>query len=229
MSYARKLSRRAAIAIGAWLQRAQDGTAELGLPEFAGPAPGFVMKLPREVQNPHLIRVGRDVKLGANSILKATTRFPGGWLRHPGGEHVSQEFSPSIVIGDRVTATAALQVVAFERITIEDDVMFAANVYVSDGQHASGSAEVPYKYQGIGGIAPITIGRGSWIGQNAVIMPGVTIGELAIVGANSVVTRDVPARSVAVGAPARVVRTWDPATRSWSAPNEPPANLERVS
>jgi acetyltransferase-like isoleucine patch superfamily enzyme len=65
--------------------------------------------------------------------------------------------------------------------------------------------------------APIVIKRGCWIGQNVVILPGVTIGELSIIGANSVVTRDVPARSIAVGAPARVIKSWDATARRWVA------------
>ena len=74
---------------------------------------------------------------------------------------------------------------------------------------------MPYKYQGIGRVAPVRIGRGAWIGQNVVISPGVTVGPLAIVGANAVVTRDVPAGCIALGTPARVVRRWDPDRGSW--------------
>lgn len=210
-----RLLNRLTVALGSRLQSVESGVAAAGLPEFAAPAPGLVIRTPREITNPQLIRFGRDVKIGPNSVIKATTRFPGSWLRHPEGEHVSQEFEPSITFGDRVTATSALQVVAFERITIEDDVMFAGNIYLSDGRHGTSRGDVPYKYQGIEGIAPITIGKGSWIGQNVLILPGVTIGENALIGANSVVGKDVPARSLAVGSPARVVRVWDASTSTW--------------
>ncbi|HLU83293.1 MAG TPA: acyltransferase [Trueperaceae bacterium] len=185
------------------------------LPSFATPAAGFEMQRPRSIVNAAAMHIGTGVKLGSGSELKANTRFPGGWMRHPQGEHISQDFQPTITIGDRVTATGALQVVAFKEIVIEDDVMFAANIFVSDGSHGTTTGEVPYKYQGITGIAPIRIGRGSWIGQNAVIMPGVTIGELAVIGANSVVTNDVPPRCVAVGAPARIVKRWDLTAQRW--------------
>lgn len=178
------------------------------------------MQRPRSIVNAAAIHLGTAVKLGPGSELKANTRFPGGWMRHPQGEHISQTFEPLISIGNRVTATGSLQVVAFTEITIEDDVMFAANVFVSDGAHGTTTGETPYKYQGITGIAPIRIGRGSWIGQNVVIMPGVTIGEHAIIGANSVVTRDVPARSVAVGTPARVVKRWDLTAQRWQRAEE---------
>lgn len=187
----------------------------MSLPEFATPAPGFEMQHPRSITNAGAIHVGRDVKIGPNSVLKANTRFPGGWMRHPEGKHVEQRFTPSIRIGDRVTATSALHVAAFQEIVIEDDVMLAGNVFLCDGLHAYENADVPYKFQGIFRVAPIRIGRGAWLGQNVVVMPGVTIGELAIVGANSVVTSDVPPKTIVGGVPARPLRRWDAASASW--------------
>ena len=118
-------------------------------------------------------------------------------------------------IGDRVTSSGALQVLAFDSVVIEEDVMFASNVFVADGTHAYATADVPYKYQGVGPLGPVRIGRGSWIGQNVVILPGVTIGALCIIGANSVVVGDVPARTIAVGAPARVIRRWSVEDERW--------------
>lgn len=104
---------------------------------------------------------------------------------------------------------------ALQAITIEDDVMLAGNVFISDGSHGLEHADMPYKFQPMSRIAPVTIKRGCWIGQNVVVLPGVTIGEMAIVGANSVVTQDVPARSIAAGCPARVVKRWDPQALMW--------------
>ncbi len=210
-----RISRRLATALGVWLEGAQAPIARRSLPRFAREGPGVVIALPREIHNPERIELGRDVKLGANSVLRATTRFPGAWLAHPEGDHVEQSFEPRLIIGDRVTATAALHVEAFQEVRIEDDVMFARNVFVADGTHAMRDGTVPYKYQGIDKVSPVFIGRGAWIGNNAVILPGVSIGACAVVGANSVVTHDVPAHSVAVGAPAVVVRTWDEAGRRW--------------
>jgi acetyltransferase-like isoleucine patch superfamily enzyme len=189
------------------------GEAELR--GFATVGDGFVMQAPRTIQNPERIHLGRDVKLGPGSVLKANLRYPGSWLRHPDGEQVAQTFDPVIRVGDRVTATSALQVVAFASVEIEEDVLFAANVFVADGTHAMTRGDVPYKYQGIGPVAPVRIGRGSWIGQNVVIMPGVEIGELCVVGSNSVVTKSLPARCVAVGAPARVVKRWSDEDGAW--------------
>ncbi len=206
---------RLLVGLGVRLERVRDAIAAASLPRFAVAAPGLHIQPPFDVRHPELIFLGRDVKLGPNSVLRPITEYPGGWLRHPENDHVTQRFAPELRIGDRVTATAALQITVFERVEIEDDVMFAANVFIADGTHASDRGDVPFKYQGIDRVAPIRIGRGAWIGQNAVISPGVTIGPNAIVGAGTVVTRNVPQGCVALGAPARIVRRWDEATERW--------------
>jgi acetyltransferase-like isoleucine patch superfamily enzyme len=69
--------------------------------------------------------------------------------------------------------------------------------------------------QGIDNIKPVAIGRNSWLGQNAVVLPGVTIGEHCVIGANSVVNRSIPDFSIAVGTPARVVKTFNRQTKRW--------------
>lgn len=212
-----RILRRLALQLGIALQDVQAGVAQATLPTFATPARGLVIQLPRQIDHPNKIYLGDDVKLGPNSVLRVLDAVPGSWLRHPEGKHVEQTFDAEIHIGHRVTATAALQVIAHERITIEDDVMFAANVFLCDGLHGYERGDVPYKYQGIFRIAPIHVGRGSWLGQNVVVMPGVTIGELSVIGANSVVTKDVPPQSIAAGAPARVLRRWDPEAERWVA------------
>ena len=93
--------------------------------------------------------------------------------------------------------------------------MFASNVFITDFSHGYDRADVPYKYQGLSRIAPVTIKKGSWIGQNVVILPGVTIGENVIIGANSVVRKSLPDRCIAAGNPAKVKKLWDEATETW--------------
>lgn len=87
-------------------------------------------------------------------------------------------------------------------IMIEDDVQIAANV-----QHLSNNHD-PYDRQ-ILTCKPIRICRGVWIGAGATVLPGVTIGKHAIVGAASVVTKDVPDYAVVAGNPARVIKMLD--------------------
>jgi acetyltransferase-like isoleucine patch superfamily enzyme len=207
--------RRLVVALGTSLERSREAIARASLPRFATDAPGLVIRLPYEIRNPERIRFGHDVRIGANSMLLLLDAYPGNWMRHPDGAHVAQTFEPELVIGDRVTATGALQIAVYQRVTIEDDVLLAGNVYISDGMHASRRGDTPYKFQGIERIAPVRVGRGAWLGQNVVVLPGVTIGAHAIVGANAVVAGDVPDGCVAVGAPARVVRRWDPSGERW--------------
>lgn len=185
------------------------------LPRFANEPKNLRIELPRRLAGTEQMHIGNDVSIGPNSFLLAQTYYPTEVMRHPQRPMAVQHFDPRVVIGHRVTATASLTIGAMQSIVIEDDVMFASNVLLSDGLHGFQHAHEPYKYQPMWRIAPIVIGRGSWIGQNVVVMPGVTIGELAIVGANSVVTHNIPARCIALGNPARVVKRWDAVQETW--------------
>lgn len=216
MKAARKLVRKALERLAVpLLQRAQQWEEDR-LPQFATTPRNLTIRMPRTICAPERISIGDDVWLGPGSLLVPVLSFPGLPLWPDSKPRTSeQNFEPKIVIGNRVTATASLTLGAHAAIIIEDDVMFAANVNLTDGFHGFENTDEPYKYQPIFRIAPIVIKRGCWIGQNVVILPGVTIGELSIIGANSVVSRDVPARCIAVGSPARVIRKWESGTRQW--------------
>ena len=184
-------------------------------PRFASAGSWLVIEPPYYVRNPGRMYLGNDVKIGPNSVLKAKTKHAIKAPNPPERENGEQRFAPMLRIGDRVTATAMLRVTVYHRVTIDDDVMLGANVYIADGTHCTRRGDVPYSLQGIDRVAPVYIGPGAWIGQNVVIMPGVTIGAMAVVGANSVVTRDVAAGFVVAGAPARPIRSWDAQQERW--------------
>ena len=191
---------------------------EADLPRFATQPQNLKIALPRTIVAPERIYIGDDVWLGPGSLLLAVTVHPGQPLLPPGmAPSFRQDFNPKISIGNRVTSTGSLTLGAHAEITIEDDVMFAANVLISDALHGYDDPNTAYKYQPMTRIEPIVIKRGCWIGQNVVVMPGVTIGEFSIIGANSVVTKSIPARSIAAGAPAQVMRQWDEASKQWSS------------
>lgn len=107
-----------------------------------------------------------------------------------------------VKIGDNVFINSNSLLMARGGITIEDDVMIAANVQLLSNNHDEYDRQVLT-------CKPIHIKKGAWIGAGASILPGVTIGENAIVGAGAIVTRDVGDCEVAVGIPARVVKTLD--------------------
>lgn len=105
-----------------------------------------------------------------------------------------------VKIGKRVVIMNGCLMMAAGGITIEDDAMLAANVQLISNNHDLDNRLVIT-------CKPVRICKKAWIGAGATILPGVTIGENAVVGAASVVTRDVPSNTVAMGNPARIART----------------------
>jgi maltose O-acetyltransferase len=91
-------------------------------------------------------------------------------------------------------------------VLIGDDVMMGPDVTILTRNHAFADTSRPMRDQGAGEISPVTISDDVWIGMRVIVLPGVTIGRGAIIGAGAVVTKDVPPYCVAVGNPARVVR-----------------------
>jgi acetyltransferase-like isoleucine patch superfamily enzyme len=98
-------------------------------------------------------------------------------------------------------------------VEIGDHCMLANGCFVSDADHRHDDPDVPITWQGFTSKGPTRIGDNCWLGANVVVTSGVTIGERSVIGANSVVTHDIPPWSVAVGAPAHVVKTMTPADR----------------
>ena len=93
-------------------------------------------------------------------------------------------------------------------LDIGEKVLFSPNVYITDCDHEYRNVDVPVIDQGIVQRGQrVSIGKGSYIGINAVIVGNVKIGKHCVIGANSVVTKDVPDYCVAVGSPARVIKT----------------------
>jgi acetyltransferase-like isoleucine patch superfamily enzyme len=222
----KNITRRLINSVLVRLYKKMEAAAEADLPYFANNPRNLKIELPRRIYDAQLINIGNDVSIGPGALLVPQMFYPTRVMSHPDIEHDIQQFDPKIIIGNRVTSTGMLTIAAMQAVTIEDDVMFALNVLVSDGMHGFENADTPYKYQKMWKISPIVIKRGCWIGQNVVIMPGVTVGELSIIGANSVVTKSIPDRCIAYGAPARVTKTWDETSRRWESvpPDARPAH-----
>lgn len=115
------------------------------------------------------------------------------------------QYTPQLIIGNHVNIGQNLHLTCAEKIIIEDNVVCTARVTITDITHDTGNCDISVLEQGIV-TAPVLIKEGAFIGVNSVIMPGVTIGKHAVVGANSVVTKDVPDYVTVVGAPARIIR-----------------------
>ena len=115
--------------------------------------------------------------------------------------------SPVVTIGDRVLIGKGSGIVAHHTVEIGDDVFTGHHVYITDANHGYEDVTVPPSRQ-FAASRPVSIGDASWLGHGTIVLPGVTIGRHVVVGAGSVVTDDLPYRSVAVGNPARVIRRY---------------------
>lgn len=91
-------------------------------------------------------------------------------------------------------------------VTIGDDVVMGPDVVIMTASHAFEDPSIPVNRQGAAERKPVSIGCDTWIGTRVIILPGVEIGEGCVIGAGSVVTRSIPAFSISVGNPARVIR-----------------------
>jgi len=150
---------------------------------------------PNTLFNERYIHIGSGTMFGPGMTLSA------GMV--PGQEMVSD---PVVSIGDRCLFGKGSGIVGHFQITIGDDVWTGQHVYITDQNHGYDDLSIPISQQTMP-ERPVSIGDGSWIGHGSVVLPGATIGRHVVIGANSVVTGHIPDHSVAVGAPARVIRT----------------------
>ena len=106
-------------------------------------------------------------------------------------------------------------------VKIGDYVAMGPNCFIADYNHEYENVDVPIKRQGvrfsamIDGSPNVVIGDGSWLGTHVVVAGNIKIGKHCVIGANSVVSKDIPDYCVAVGSPAKVVKRYNFATREW--------------
>ena len=137
------------------------------------------------------LREGR-LEIGRGALLE-----PGVWITAPASARVR--------IGAGTFLNLGVMVAAQELVEIGDHCMLANGCFVTDSSHRYDDPEKPITWQGFESKGPTRIGANSWLGANVVVTSGVSIGERCVIGANSVVTRDVEPFSIAAGAPARVI------------------------
>jgi acetyltransferase-like isoleucine patch superfamily enzyme len=143
------------------------------------------------------IEFGDGFNAGRRLRLEAIDRYYG------------QAFSPRIRIGRNVIVQDDCHIAAINSVDIGDNVLIASKVLISDHSHGRGEsaeADLPPVARSLYSKGGIKIGKCVWIGEGVCILPGVEIGPFAVIGANSVVTKDIPAYAVAAGNPAKVIR-----------------------
>ncbi|MBQ7424261.1 MAG: acyltransferase [Prevotella sp.] len=145
------------------------------------------------------------ITIGSRTYIASGVQLT-AWSRHNGNT-----YQPEIKIGNHCTIRENAHITAINSITIGDNLLTGTNVYISDNSHGQTSLEhmmQPPSDRPLYSKGPVVIGNNVWLGNNVCILPGVTIGDGAIIAANSVVTKDVPAYSLAAGAPAVVKKTY---------------------
>ena len=161
-----------------------------------------------ELSYPQRISIGDDCHIGRNVALRANTEHPTG-IRI--GQGVSLHDSVliaanqgSVDIGDHCWLAPFVLVYGNGHVKIGKAVLIAPRVSINTVSHHAERCDIPINDQGIY-CGPVLIQDDVWIGLHAVILQGVTIGRGAIIGAGAVVNKDVPAWSIAVGIPAKVI------------------------
>lgn len=125
--------------------------------------------------------------------------------------HGTCRYTPTIVFGDNVSMEDDCHIAAVDRVELHDNVMLASKVYISDHSHGTTSIEhllLPPNLRPVVPRGAVIIEADVWIGEGAAILPGVRIGRGAVIGANAVVTRDIPPYTTAAGSPARVLKSF---------------------
>ena len=126
-----------------------------------------------------------------------------------------------VVIGAKTVLGQECTISAYRRVRIGEQCVIADRAMFIDFDHGVTEVERPIRLQGIY-KRDVEVGSNCWIGYGACILRGVRVGDNAIVGSNSVVTRDVPANAVVGGVPAKLIRMRDaPRTLRWPEPVEP--------
>lgn len=123
---------------------------------------------------------------------------------------------PMIVIDEGTNIGRRCTISAANSIIIGRFVLIAPNVFIADTHHEYQKIGIPIMHQGITTHDDqVTIGDETWVGINTVIIGNVKVGEHCVIGANSVVNKDIPDYCVAVGNPSKIVKTFDVKTRLW--------------
>ena len=163
------------------------------------------------INRPRFVQVGNHVRIKRNTSINLHPR-----------DKKSKEIL--LFLGDHVIISEGCFISACNRLVIEENVGVSPNVMIIDNSRVLGNIGRPSKEQDLK-IGYVQIGADSWIAYGACILPNVTIGKHCIIGALSVVNKDIPPYSLAVGSPAKVVKRYDFDRGEWVKVSESEISL----
>ena len=167
----------------------------------------------RLIRFPFVIRGGKYVDYGKRLTTGVGCRIE--------AFRMSDSLHKRIVFGDDVQINDYVHISAIERVEIGDNVLMASHVYISDNSHGfyagtecdSSPAISPKDREYM--VATVKIGKNVWLGEGVIIMPGVEIGDGCVIGAHSVVNKNIPDNCIAVGSPAKIVKKYSFEKKVW--------------
>lgn len=166
-----------------------------------------LIRLPFDVRNGRHIEFGKNFTCGSHCRLEVHTTL-------------ANDNSKSLIIGEDVQLNDFVHIVAVKKVVIGNNVLIASKVFISDSNHGvySGPGQSHPDQKPIErtlSAKPIVIGDNVWIGEFVSVLQGVEIGKGAIIGSMSVVTNDIPAYTIAVGSPAKVIKQYNFESLQW--------------
>ncbi len=193
------------IALRNWLERQIVRVySRLIRSSFRRCAPSYVHPTTR-IDNPQFIILD-GVSIGRRCWVYAITDDTAG-----------HSYEPEISIGRGTQIGDYCHITCATKLTIGQNILMTQGVLVTDSVHVYSDPQTPIIKQGLSST-PMSIGDGSWLGNHAAIL-GCSVGRNCVVGANAVVTRDVPDYCVVAGSPARIIKRYDAQTGEWVRPS----------
>jgi acetyltransferase-like isoleucine patch superfamily enzyme len=151
----------------------------------------------------------KTVYIGDNVCIN-----PGGWIQTI-RKYAYNRFDSELKIGDGTYIGHRCHVIACGKMIIGKDVTIADNVYITDNLHGFDDMSCGVMPQPLKVPGPVVIEDEVWLGERVCVMPNVTIGKHSVIGANSVVTKDIPPYCIAVGVPARIIKQYNHNKKQW--------------
>lgn len=158
--------------------------------------------------HPFMIYNRKNIFIGKNVFFRNGLRI------EPITKHDNQRFNPKIIIEDNVHAEQCCQIICTNKVHIEKGVVLSSYVYISDTKHTFNDMEKNVLRQDLIS-SQIKIGEGSFLGIGVKVICGVSIGKHVVIGANSVVTKDIPDYCMAVGTPAQIIKKYNFMSMRW--------------
>ncbi len=178
-------------------------SAQRRVHRFGALGAGSIIRPPYTIVSARRIFIGAGTIIGPNSLLSVVT------------DHLGAHYTPTLRIGDDCSIGQNFVVGCIDEVTIGDRVLISSNAFIGDTIHGYREIDRAIIDQPLEKRGAVRVEDGAFIGINAIVLPGVTIGRNAVVGAGAVVTHDVPAFSVVAGNPASIIRRYDFEQQRW--------------